>query len=1027
MHVMDSASPANDSKALSFLEDRTIMEGPPPPPPPPPPLPPPPPPPPLLPTPGDPTGGLRSKKRVRSFFWKTIPEEQVRGRTNLWTQGRVQQQYEIDAQTVEELFGQLNTKTVPTRGGRVRSSLRETKDVVSIMDSKRGMNVAIFLKQFKRSNQAIVDDIHHGNSEPYGAERLRELLKLLPETDEVEKMTAYHSDISKLSFADAFVYLLIQLPSYKARIEAMLLKEEFPSSCEALRADVGALRSATKEVLGCQELHAVLHLVLQAGNILNAGSFAGNAAGFKLSSLLSLADTKANKPGMNLLHFVALEAKKKDEKLLDFPLKLHHVRAASRISLETLDNELQWLTSRTRAVEESVQKDMELLQQLDSFLQHAAASLCSLRDDRQLLNQEVGDLTEFFCEDNQTFRLDDCLSVLQSFCCKFTDAVKDNKEREAKEAARRSRLQVSEELKRHSWAGGEEVVGAIGVHCSSETDLSAAILPDDKASMLLELLSPKSCSLSSSLCSPRTRTGSLRRSRHSSSTSPSLAIDRELTTLGLATVNHQKPTGSDSAPHTPPMTETHPLRRTTTKHAANLNDHPTRDSQEDAISDLNNNGKNDLSSAFAAKASLSEPSERRISSAVGDDNVSTANNNMAVLLEKRSLVPELKGFNEVAAKAARWAEDMSHSSACLHGDQEDVAITDVQEDGDEKVVVWCVTGVCKAASEQIVKPASSALANHKPSKPKHSTNSKPEPIKSQPVPSSLLGVAPVTPPTTSDFATRPEAAGREATSQRSTNYNAARSTGDNRKKAASCHVNREAAPTKSLITTSKTRVKPKQVRTLNSTETQNMRRVVPISRTNRGMPSPQKPLGEKPSTAPSSRRSSLFKESKEQKLPGVRNQDLQRKTPVRKPEEKMCRSTLRALGGGASLSAPSTPLHKGTHPSSSPSFTRSTASSSIRRTHAALPQPNVPKSAPLSGASSFTRTTFLGVTKTTSRPTGHPDPSSSSSSSSSSLLKKTESSSTPRDSLSPPKGHKRISSSSSSIKESAKPSKPGWR
>lgn len=39
------------------------------------------------------------------------------------------------------------------------------------------------------------------------------------------------------------------------------------------------------------------------------GGYAGNAVGFKLSSLLSLADTKANKPGMNLLHFVAMVAK----------------------------------------------------------------------------------------------------------------------------------------------------------------------------------------------------------------------------------------------------------------------------------------------------------------------------------------------------------------------------------------------------------------------------------------------------------------------------------------------------------------------------------------------------------------------------------------------------------------------------------------------------------------------------------------------------------------------------------------------
>lgn len=41
-------------------------------------------------------------------------------------------------------------------------------------------------------------------------------------------------------------------------------------------------------------------------SVCSQGGYAGNAVGFKLSSLLSLADTKANKPGMNLLHFVAL-------------------------------------------------------------------------------------------------------------------------------------------------------------------------------------------------------------------------------------------------------------------------------------------------------------------------------------------------------------------------------------------------------------------------------------------------------------------------------------------------------------------------------------------------------------------------------------------------------------------------------------------------------------------------------------------------------------------------------------------------
>lgn len=36
------------------------------------------------------------------------------------------------------------------------------------------------------------------------------------------------------------------------------------------------------------------------------GGYAGSAAGFRLASLLKLPDTKANEPGMDLLHFVAM-------------------------------------------------------------------------------------------------------------------------------------------------------------------------------------------------------------------------------------------------------------------------------------------------------------------------------------------------------------------------------------------------------------------------------------------------------------------------------------------------------------------------------------------------------------------------------------------------------------------------------------------------------------------------------------------------------------------------------------------------
>ncbi|CAI9536407.1 unnamed protein product, partial [Staurois parvus] len=190
-------------------------------------------------------------------------------------------------------------------------------------------------------------------------EALQELLKLSPEPEEVKKLKAFTGEITKLSLADSFMYMLIQVPNYSLRVEAMVLKKEFSPSYSSLSKDMMVIRLATKELMSCEHLHSILYLVLQAGNIMNAGGYAGNAVGFKLSSLLRLADTKANKPGMNLLHFVALEAQKKDAALLTFSEKLQHVNGAARLSSENLETEFHSLSTKTKTIKDQIKKDPE--------------------------------------------------------------------------------------------------------------------------------------------------------------------------------------------------------------------------------------------------------------------------------------------------------------------------------------------------------------------------------------------------------------------------------------------------------------------------------------------------------------------------------------------------------------------------------------------------------------------------------------------------------------------------------------------
>ncbi|KAB1282006.1 FH2 domain-containing protein 1 [Camelus dromedarius] len=384
---------------------------------------------------------------------------------------------------------------------------------ITILDAKRNMNIGIFLKQFKKSPPSIVEDIHQGKSEHYGSETLREFLKLLPESEEIKKLKAFSGDVAKLSLADSFLHCLIQVPNYSLRIEAMVLKKEFLPSCSTLYTDITILRTAIQELLSCEELHSILHLVLQAGNIMNAGGYAGNAVGFKLSSLLKLADTKANKPGMNLLHFVAQEAQKKDAVLLNFSKKLYHVQEAARLSLDNTEAELHSLFVRTRSLKDNIQPDGELCQQMEEFLQFALEKLTELQRWKQELQDEAHTLIDFFCEDKETMKLDECLQIFRDFCVKFNKAVKDNQERQVQELRQLQRRKELEQ-KRRSWAAGDLGFG----RSSSENDVE--LLTKRGAEDLPPFLHPRPIS-------PSYRPPNTRRSR----LSLGISADRELLTF----------------------------------------------------------------------------------------------------------------------------------------------------------------------------------------------------------------------------------------------------------------------------------------------------------------------------------------------------------------------------------------------------------------------------------------------------------------------------------------------------------------
>merc|ERR550534_1063243 len=486
------------------------MGGPPPPPPPmggPPPPPPPgggpPPPPGLAPGPPKPPQDIKlsqletpkPKNKMKTLAWSKLPVNKIFGKNNIWT--KVAKTFEKDKQTVidfsdmEQHFCLVAPKppeTVAEKGdsNNNNKSKKEASEI-NLLDGKRSLNINIFLRQFRSSNEDIIEMVVNGDYHEFEPEKLRGLMKILPEMDEIEMLKSWEGDIKKLGNAERFLLQLIDVTNYRLRVEGMLLKAEFEAQMSYLEPSIEAMLTAGEELMANQKLQNLLYMVLVAGNFLNSGGYAGNAAGMKISSLHKLTDIRSNRPGLNLLQYIAGQVEATQPELLSVVEDLEILGEASKTTIDTLNSDIAKLASQITKVSSQVNApntEPEVKDQLSEFLPYASRELDSFKAAMEALIKLQADLAEFFCEDSKTFRIEECFKAFHQFCSNFKTAVTENeKRREQERMAEQRRVQrETDQAKRRSGsfaAGGrdgdlvEEVEG-------EETVLKDNIMTDIK-------------------------------------------------------------------------------------------------------------------------------------------------------------------------------------------------------------------------------------------------------------------------------------------------------------------------------------------------------------------------------------------------------------------------------------------------------------------------------------------------------------------------------------------------------------------
>jgi formin 2 len=235
----------------------------------------------------------------------------------------------LDVNRLEDMFQRPEVKE---KAPRARSDAEFTprRTAVQLLDSKRSTSVGIVMKRITDAlcGKDLRDALLEVDENTLPADVLPMVMEIVPTAEERALLQGYAGETEGLDKPERMLRTLSYIPRLDGRLRAMKFKAQLEAEMHSvLMQQVGDLQKACKEVLESKALHALMQVVLDVGNALNAGTSKGNAVGFRLSTLLKLAELKATDKKTTLLHFVV-------EVVNSSAPKIHEVRSP----LMTLDD-----------------------------------------------------------------------------------------------------------------------------------------------------------------------------------------------------------------------------------------------------------------------------------------------------------------------------------------------------------------------------------------------------------------------------------------------------------------------------------------------------------------------------------------------------------------------------------------------------------------------------------------------------------------------------------------------------------------
>ena len=399
----------------------------------------------------------KPKLRKKKLYWKALDASQV-GTNSLWAGGdKDDNDIMLDEAEFNQLFvesnedvqrraqGSMLDPSAGGMGGRMESKLRKR---VNLIDMKRGQNAGIALARIKMSFNDVKEKISLMDDGAFTTDQLRSLSDYLPTSEEASLIKAFRGDPEMLGQAEKYMKVMTGFTSAAKRIQVMIYKQQFQSRVLECGVTLRAIESACDDVKMSVRLKKVLKTILKVGNQMNDGE---KHLGFTLDSLLKLQSAKAFDKKTSILQYVIMLIHRNDERCLAFPDDLKHCAEASRLTLDSAQQEQialrQGLEASLRVIAEIKSEDAaknvpSSTASMAQFLVRARQSLDELDVKVENVRNKFTNLLAYFGEE-PSMASQDFFTTLTTFVQEFVVA-RDNLDRvrrlEAKRTAREKEM-----------------------------------------------------------------------------------------------------------------------------------------------------------------------------------------------------------------------------------------------------------------------------------------------------------------------------------------------------------------------------------------------------------------------------------------------------------------------------------------------------------------------------------------------------------------------------------------------------------